>query len=258
MTQAAQRAPRPGAVAVESFRPVRAQRLADELVDQIRRLIAEEGLAEGARLPSERDLARRCGSSRAVVAQALRMLAVMGLVEIRPGSGAYVLRNPSTMVTASVHLMLDLRQGSLEHLCQLRLWLETLGAVEASAAASDGHLAELGVALERLSAGGESASSLVAADTNFHALVVAGAGNPYLSAIYESVHSAVVMTEYERWIRTDDAPDWLRSEHAEKHARLHRPIVEALVHRSERGVRRALVTHHLALLEHLRLVRAER
>ena len=54
------------------------------------------------------------------------------LAEIRRGSGAYVVRRPETMVTASVSLMLDLDQRSVSELMQLRLWLETLGAREAA------------------------------------------------------------------------------------------------------------------------------
>ena len=108
-------------------------RLSDDLAERIRRLIISEDIAEGARLPPERDLAERFGASRPTVSQALRALSLMGLVEIRRGSGAYVVRRPETMVTASVNLMLDLDQRSLSDLMQLRLWLETLGAREAAA-----------------------------------------------------------------------------------------------------------------------------
>lgn len=44
----------------------------------------------------------------------------MGLVDIRRGSGAYVLRRPETMVAASVNLMLDLDAHLVEHLMDLR------------------------------------------------------------------------------------------------------------------------------------------
>lgn len=242
---------------LHALRPVGRRRLADDIVEQIRRLIVEEELEAGARLPSERDLAERCRSSRAVVAQALRTLSLMGLVEIRAGSGAYVLRNPATMVRASVDLVLELRQGSMDHLCQLRLWLETLGAIEGAAAADEAHLRQLEAAFDRLAACDANASSLMAADANFHALLVAGAGNPYLTALYENVHTAVVTVEHERWVRTDDAPGWLGSSHAEEHVRLHRPILDAVRARDEQATRAALLAHHAALLEHLVTVRGD-
>jgi len=248
---------RSASVGLETLRPLGTKRLADEIVDQMRDLILQEGLSEGSRLPSERDLARRFGSSRAVVAQALRTLSLIGLVEIRRGSGAYVVRKPATVVAASVNLMLDFQQGSLEHLCQLRLWLETLGALQACAAVDDARLRMLNTALDRLADSAESTSSWIAADTNFHALVVAGAGNPYLTALYENVHTAVLTIEYEQWIRTDDVPEWLASDGADRHLEVHAPIVRAIESKSEPAIRDALHEHHLALLNHLAQIREQ-
>ena len=129
-------APRPRPVELPGIEPVAAVRRSDSLAGQIRGLIISEGIAEGARLPAERDLAERFGASRPTVSQALRSLSLMGLIEIRHGSGAYVVRRPETMVAASVNLMLDLDQHSVDHLMQLRLWLETLGVARGERPAS--------------------------------------------------------------------------------------------------------------------------
>ncbi len=245
------------AVDVGAFRPLGRQRLADGIVDQIRRLIVDEGLQAGARLPAERKLAERVGSSRAVVAQALRSLALMGLVEIRPGSGAYVLRDPGSMVSASLNVMVDLRHGSLDQLCQLRLWLETLGAVEAMAGPARGAVIEgLDETLAQLGQETAGAASLVAADTNFHARLVAGASNPYLSTLYESVHTAILELEYDQWVRTDDAPEWLGSEHASEHRALHLAVRDALAREDEQALRGSLGDHHRAMLDHLAAMRS--
>lgn len=247
----------------DAFQRVPRRRLADEIVQQIRTLVAEECLEAGTRLPSERELAARCGASRAVVAQALRTLSLMGLVEIRPGSGAFVARNPQSLVSASVALMADLHPGSLHHLCELRLWLETDGALGALAQRAE---ARPGAAGRELEADLESAlgklgsspgvSAFAAADTNFHARLVAGAGNPYLTALYESVHTEILSVEYAGWVRSDDAPAWLALPHVEDHLRLHRAMLAALSHGDADAMRRALVDHHEAMLTHLGL-RAE-
>src|SRR3984893_13438850 len=123
---------RPRAVPLPGISPVATARRSDDVAAQIRNLIIRQRLAEGARLPAERELAERFAASRPTVSQALRSLSLMGLVEIRHGSGAYVVRRPEAMVTASVSLMLDLDQRSVSELMQLRLWLETLGAREAA------------------------------------------------------------------------------------------------------------------------------
>lgn len=69
---------------------VEPRRLYRQIADQIRRLITKGRLAPGARLPSERDLARRLGVSRPSLREALIALEVEGLLDVRVGSGIYV------------------------------------------------------------------------------------------------------------------------------------------------------------------------
>lgn len=235
------------------FTPVTLPRISDEVTEQIRRLIVREQLAEGARLPPERDLADRFGVSRPMVSQALRMLSLMGLVEIRRGSGAYVLRRPQAMVTASVSLMLDLDQGTVEDLAELRLWLETLGAARAAERAAPGREAD--EALRRLGQSTGSASAWIAADTLFHAAVVSAAGNPYLTAVYESVHTAVLSHEYEQWVRTDTEPAWLAPDQAPGLIELHRGIQRAVAAGDAAAARSAVRRHHEVMLLHLAAAR---
>lgn len=233
----------------ERLSPVSLPRLSDEVAEQIRGLIVAERLAEGARLPPERDLAERLGVSRPMVSQALRMLSLMGLVEIRRGSGAYVLRRPQAMVTASVNLMLDLEQGSIADLAELRLWLESLGvtrAAERSAAVED-----VRGALRRLAQSTGSAAAWIAADTVFHAAAVGAAGNPCLTAMYESVHTAVLAREHEQWVRTDTEPAWLAPAQAHGLIGLHQEICDALAAGDASAAATAVRRHHEVMLQHL-------
>src|SRR6266568_9235541 len=67
------------------------RRLYRQIADQIRTLIRSREFPAGARLPPERDLARQLGVSRPSVREALIALEVEGYVEVRVGSGVYVL-----------------------------------------------------------------------------------------------------------------------------------------------------------------------
>lgn len=234
-------------------------RLADDLAGQIRRLITSEEISEGARLPSERDLAERFGASRPTVSQALRTLALMGLVEIRRGSGAYVLRRPETMVTASVNLMLDLDERSVSDLMQLRLWLETLGVEHAATreprANDTDEAAAILAALDELGTTAGDSAQWIAKDTVFHATVVRGAGNPYLSALYESVHTAVLSYEFRYWVETESVPGWLRRTSAAEQVALHEPIARSVIERDAEAARAAVLRHHQVMSEHLAAAR---
>jgi GntR family transcriptional repressor for pyruvate dehydrogenase complex len=233
-------------------------RRSEDVAGQIRNLIVREELAEGARLPAERYLAERFGASRPTVSQALRSLSLMGLVEIRHGSGAYVVRRPETMVTASVNLMLDLDRNSAHHLMPLRLWLEDIGAGEAAArepALGEAEVAAIESALHRLRDATATAtgttSELVAADTVFHAAVVRSAGNPYLAAIYDSVHGAVLSYQLRNWVDTNSAPLWLRHGGPEQQWALHQPIAAAVIAGDADAARAAVRRHHEMMVRHL-------
>ncbi len=169
------------------IQPVSPRRVSEQVADQIRGLIARERLAEGDRLPPERDLAERFGISRPMVSQALRMLSLMGLVEIRQGSGAYVLRRPQHMV----------------------------------------------------------------ADTVFHANVVRAAGNAYLTAMYEGVHTAVLSQEHETWVRTEAEPGWLAGSGRSVLLAIHQAIYDAVAAGDAGRAQAAVLRHHEVMLEHL-------
>src|ERR1700675_4665580 len=66
------------------------RRLYRQIADQIAALIEKGEYAAGQRLPPERDLAKQLGVSRPSVREALIALEVEGYVEVRVGSGVYV------------------------------------------------------------------------------------------------------------------------------------------------------------------------
>src|SRR4029453_16535286 len=66
------------------------RRLYRQIADQIAALIEKGEYGKGERLPPERDLARHLGVSRPSVREALIALEVEGYVDVRVGSGVYV------------------------------------------------------------------------------------------------------------------------------------------------------------------------
>ena len=76
------------------------RRLYRQIADQIAVLIEKGEYGPGERLPPERNLAKQLGVSRPSVREALIALEVEGYVEVRVGSGVYVLGlRPATPAT---------------------------------------------------------------------------------------------------------------------------------------------------------------
>lgn len=70
------------------------QRLYRHIADQLLALIEQGEYPPGTRLPAERELSQQLGVSRPSVREALIALEVEGWVEVRTGSGVYVMERP--------------------------------------------------------------------------------------------------------------------------------------------------------------------
>ncbi len=72
------------------FQPVHKMRAPRAIEVQVRALIAEGQVHPGDRLPSERVLAQALGVGRSTLREAIRILEVVGLLNVRPGEGIFV------------------------------------------------------------------------------------------------------------------------------------------------------------------------
>jgi DNA-binding FadR family transcriptional regulator len=84
----------------------RVRRGYEQVADQLQRDIVAGTIPEGARLPTEPELAEQFGTSRSTIREALRILSSQRIVETRPGnSGGSVVTRPSSE-SVSEYLML--------------------------------------------------------------------------------------------------------------------------------------------------------
>lgn len=73
------------------LQPITARRLYLQIADQLAQAIRDGEYAVGGALPAERVLAEQLRVSRASVREALIALQLMGLVDVRPGGGTFVI-----------------------------------------------------------------------------------------------------------------------------------------------------------------------
>src|SRR3972149_270334 len=103
------------------LKPIRRGRLYENAVDQIQTLILRKKYTPGDRLPSERSLAQQFHISRHSLREALRILDVMGLIEIKVGDGIYVKEINFLPYIESVNLSISSRL-QMERDSFIKLW----------------------------------------------------------------------------------------------------------------------------------------
>ncbi len=78
--------------------------VAQQVRDDLRGRMASGEIASGAQLPSEPECCSVYGVSRATVREAYRLLEQEGLIEVRPGTGRFVLANVQRQIQGSVNV----------------------------------------------------------------------------------------------------------------------------------------------------------
>jgi GntR family transcriptional repressor for pyruvate dehydrogenase complex len=127
------------------FSPARRVRSLDDIVAQIRGAILSGEIAEGERLPSERELCEQLEVGRPTLREALRSLEALGIIEVRPGKGggAYAVRPSETTLGAALATLVSMRGASAGELAEFRLSFEVENAGWATQRADAEDIAEL-------------------------------------------------------------------------------------------------------------------
>jgi DNA-binding FadR family transcriptional regulator len=166
---------------------VEPQRLYRQIADQLRKLIVAGEFAVGKRLPAERELAGLLGVSRPSVREALIALEVEGWVEVRTGSGVYVLR--SAAAPTSVETIAPNEWGPLE-LIRARRVVEGEVAAMAAAQAKRKDLEGMAQAINSMREDADRGSMPLEGDRAFHSAIVAASGNAVLVETVENFWDA--------------------------------------------------------------------
>jgi GntR family transcriptional regulator, transcriptional repressor for pyruvate dehydrogenase complex len=164
-------------------------RVADDVVEQLRQRVAEQGLRPGDRLPSERELARQLGIGRTSLREGLRVLELIGFLEIRPGRGVYLKEGAAAPLDRLIRSWVSKQRGAIRDLIELREATETKAAWLAAERASAGDIAALSQVVEQLRAAAEANDTVrfVHADTQFHDLIARASGNGLLRRALASI-----------------------------------------------------------------------
>lgn len=168
------------------FRSVAPVRLYQRVADQIAALIDGGELPVGSRLPAERDLALRLAVSRPVVREAMIALEIAGLVEVRTGSGTFVLRR--TEVAHAAGLFAADAGTSPFDLLDVRTIVEPENAARAALATSPAAHNALSAALADMRSAGAH-EEFRRFDHAFHVAVAETTGNEVLVRLTDQLWS---------------------------------------------------------------------
>lgn len=161
--------------------PIEGKRLSDGVYDRILSLIARGVLRPGDRLWSEREMADSLRVSRQSVREALNQAKLLGLIEVRPGHGAYV----KSMVPAStsdfLSSLLQREPKRVLEFLRIRKLLEGWSAAEAARSAKASDIRHLAECLARIKNVAAKKGLLGDTDVEFHIAIANAARSVVLA-----------------------------------------------------------------------------
>jgi GntR family transcriptional regulator, transcriptional repressor for pyruvate dehydrogenase complex len=216
---------------------------AEEVTQQLLTYLLSGQVAPGTRMPSERTLAERLGVGRSAVREAIKSLSLLGLLDVRQGSGAYLSGGASDLLPKVLEWGLMLGEPAMRDIIELREPLEVTAAGLAAERAGDEEVARLRAVLARMDAAGADVPSYVDADVDFHTELARAGGNAVLASLIANVQSLTRV--------------WATRvlEHAGENATslaMHAPIVEAVAAHDPDAARAAMQAHMTRAARRLR------
>ena len=189
--------------------------LTDQAIAKIKDLIMSGEFAAGAKLPKEQELAKRLGLSRNSLREAVRALTLIGVVEPRVGDGTYVTSLEPELLLMGLGFVSDLLTGStLLELHQVRRIIEPVATGMATARLTEADFVALEACLVQMDAA-ETTQAFIAADEEFHRIIVVASGNTTLASLIQNLSGGTLRARLWRSVREQGAVESTRRRHWE-------------------------------------------
>lgn len=214
--------------------PIVRESVAEMVARRILGMVQARALRPGDQLPPERDLAESLGVSRPSVREAIRGLAILGVVRSRQGGGAWISALDAQALLGPLQFFLSLEDVNIRELYDARSLIESDVARRAAVNMTKAQLDALDAIMASQKGTLADAGAFRLSDFAFHEAIWQGCGNMFLRRIGESLN--VLGLEFRK--RASETEGVLEQSLAD-HARL----LEALRARDADGAAKAAEWH---------------
>jgi GntR family transcriptional repressor for pyruvate dehydrogenase complex len=222
-------------MSTQTLKPVSRVTLGEQVAAQLAEQIAEGQWMPGDKLPTESELCATLRIGRSTLREALKSLAYVGLVQMRPGEGTFVLANTQLLADRIRNRGILKSQKELQDVSEARLILETELAALAAERSEPADLEALERILEQMKRSLEGdGRDYAALDVDFHLAIATCSKNQLLHELLVPIRS--VLQEF--IAKSQELPGI--KENAHEH---HMKIIAALRQRNPEKARRTMRAH---------------
>jgi GntR family transcriptional regulator, transcriptional repressor for pyruvate dehydrogenase complex len=225
------------------FTSIKTARKSDKAYQQLVAIINNCQIMPGEKLPPERELALQLGISRQSTREAIYRAQSMGLIDVRPGEGSFVVSSAGQLLLSPMRTLLQEEAGKIFDFLEIRQVIEAWCAARAAIMATDEDLEKIEGALGRMRQMAVTDPGWEKEDTDFHMYIAAATKNVIAIHIMQTMKES--FADYYRLRRTT-----VRGDEARRHTyrKQHEQIYEA-IRRKDSELSRAKVLDHFRTIE---------
>jgi GntR family transcriptional repressor for pyruvate dehydrogenase complex len=167
------------------FHKISQKKISQEVFEQVRDIITSGSLRPGDRLPSERELAMQMDVGRSSIREAMLRLEVLGFIEFRSGTGAYVRSLTATSLGEGIDNLIA-ESRTISELLELRKVLESWAASVAAQRANPEEIKQFGRCIQRMRRE-KTAPKGAHLNLEFHMLLARATHNTLFFHLFETI-----------------------------------------------------------------------
>ncbi|MCT8977666.1 FadR family transcriptional regulator [Clostridium sp. CX1] len=172
------------------FSPIKNTKLYEQVIEQIKDMIAKGILKKGDKLPSERELVDHLQVSRTSIREALRALQIMGLIECRQGEGNFISQSFEHSFFEPLSIMFMLQETNPEEIIEVRKVIEVETAAIAAKKITEEELESLEILIKAFKNSTDENDN-VKIDKKFHYEIAQASRNFIILNILNAISSLI-------------------------------------------------------------------
>ena len=215
--------------------PIKKVRLSESVIDEIKKMIVDDGFNPGEKFYSEKELTRKLEVSRSSIREALRILEVTGQVNVKQGKGIFI-SDTQVKRFKEFSTWLKNNEQSIKDNFEVRLIVEPKAARRAAEKATSGDIKKMETACSQFakSARNGNTEEAIVCDHRFHNSLSGATKNKTLYVLMK----AMTTTLADGWVSSLYTPGRIQQTIYE-----HDDIVDAIKNKDRAGAENAMTRH---------------
>jgi len=191
---------------IMDFTPIKKRRVYQEIVAQIKDSIERGEISPGDRLPSERTLAQKLNVSRSSIKEAFRVLETAGVLEIKQGSGVYLLEKTTEDLLVQIHVIVQGMSSNIVELLEFRQAIEGDSAYYAAIRSSKKDIESISNVFDQLETAVRKDNIGAEEDLAFHMAIAKAAKNRVMEQVMVMLYHQILLALNESRANTLTTP----------------------------------------------------